>query len=29
MLTFVDRREMQMGAASMAAMVFLFDRYGL
>ncbi len=25
----VDRREMQMGAASMAAMVYLFDRYGL
>ncbi len=25
----VDRREMQMGAASMAAMVYLFDQYGL
>lgn len=25
----VDRREMQMGAASMAAMVFLYDKYGL
>lgn len=25
----VDRREMQMGAASMAAMVYLFDKYGL
>ena len=25
----VDRREMQMGAASMAAMVYLFDKWGL
>ncbi len=25
----VDRREMQMGSASMAAMVYLFDRWGL
>jgi hypothetical protein len=25
----VDRREMQMGAASIAAMVYLFDRWGL